>query len=160
MPNVILDTEVDDLFAPRQAQAELMPTSIITCRVCGMRAKVTIDNVALLCGPCRVDIVATRSHVESTLAAAETRWQAHVEAFDVQAERPSVAAKWAQIQAARLDADPKLFAEAWRRRKAEGGALGALLQAKDDLDELSDEIQRRRAWAAAALEEIDVYANP
>ena len=153
----MIDVE-EDLFErpPRTTKLKMLDTATITCRVCGMRAKVTIDNAALLCGPCRIDIVATRQHVESTLAAAESRWQASIEAFDVQAESVP---EWPKVEAARLDADPKLFAEAWRRRKAEGGALGALLVAKEQLDDLSDEMQRRRAWAASALTEIDAYEH-
>lgn len=148
----------EDLFdrPPRTTKLKMLDSATITCRVCGMRAKVTIDNVALLCGPCRIDIVATRAHVETTLATAERRWQAAVEAFDVQAEGVP---EWRKVEAARLDADPKLYAEAWRRRKAAGGPLGALLVAKEALDDLSDEIQRRRAWAASALTEIDAYEH-
>lgn len=150
----LIDT--DDLFSrpPRTTRLRFPDETWITCRVCGMRSKVTIDNMALLCGPCRVDIVATRSHVETTLAAAERRWQAAVEAFDAQAEQVP---QWAMVEQARLSAPSVLFAEAWRRRKAEGGKLGTLLAAKEALDDLSDEMQRRRAWAQAALREIEAY---
>lgn len=147
----------DDLFSrpPRTARKPLLtPIVRITCRVCGLRSEVTIDNEALLCQPCRVDPIATRLHVEQTLAAVESRWRAAVEAFDIQAE--SVPA-WKQVEAARLDAPPALFAEAWRRRKAQGGPLAELLAAKEALDALSDEVQRQRAWAASALGEIDAY---
>lgn len=151
------DDDPDDLFPDRPAQLELLPTARITCRVCGMRSEVTVDNSALLCGPCRVDTEATRSHVESTLVAAERHWQETWEAFDVQAQQPEVAEAWAKIEEARLSADPALFAEAWRRRKAAGGPLADLLRAREALDDLGDELTRRRTWAAAALEEIKVY---
>lgn len=154
--NVTYLFEQPDLFdePPRTARQPLMPTARITCRVCGLGSIVTLDNVALLCGPCRTDTALTRAHVETTLATAERRWEAAVEAFDVQAE---TVPEWAKIEAARLTADPALFAEAWRRRKAAGGPLGDLLRAKEALDALSDEMTRRREWARAALEEIDVY---
>lgn len=147
----------DDLFSrpPRTARKPpLMPVVRITCRVCGLRSEVTIDNEALLCQPCRVDPVATRLHVEQTLATIERRWQEEVERFDIQAE---AVPEWRKIEAARLTAEPALFAEAWRRRRASGGLLGELLAARDALDTLSDEVQRLRAWAAAALGELDAY---
>jgi hypothetical protein len=151
----------DDLFSrpPRTARRQLMPTARITCRVCGLRSEVTLDNAALLCQPCRVDPVHTRLHVEQTLAAVERRWEQAVEAFDIRAEQPEVAEKWATIEAARLSAAPALFLEAWRRRKAAGGPLGELLAAKEALDELSDEVQRQRAWATSALGELDAYED-
>lgn len=156
---ISIATDDDDLFSrpPRTSQLRLFDEIWITCRVCGIRSKVTVDNEALLCGPCRIDPVATRVHVETTLAMVEARWQAAWEAFDAQAEGVP---EWGTIEAARSTADPALFAEAWRRRKAQGGALGALLEAREALDELSDEMQRRKAWADAALEEIIVYAAP
>lgn len=149
----------DDLFSrpPRTARKPpLMPVVRITCRVCGMRSEVTIDNEALLCQPCRVDPIATRLHVEQTLATVERRWQTAVEAFDIQAEGVP---QWTTIEAARLTAAPELFAEAWCRRKAAGGALADLLTAKEALDELSDEVQRQREWATAALCEIEIYED-
>lgn len=148
----------DDLFSrpPRTTRLQLIPVARITCRVCNMRAEVTIDNEALLCQPCRVDTVQTRLHVEQTLASIERRWQQAVEAFDIRAE---AVPEWRRVEAARLDADPALFAEAWRRRKAAGGPLAELLTAKEALDELSDEVQRQRGWAASAFGELDAYEN-
>jgi hypothetical protein len=149
--------EEDDLFSrpPRTARHPLMPTARITCRVCGLRSEVTVDNAALLCQPCRVDPEMTRGHVAETLAAVERRWRASVEAFDAQA---AGVPQWETIEAARLSAEPALFSEAWRRRKAAGGLLGELLAAKEALDDLSDELQRLRAWAWGAFAELDAYA--
>lgn len=150
--------EENDLFSrpPRTARHQLMPTARITCRVCGLPSEVPIDNPVLLCAPCRVDIEQTRGFVEETLRLVEERWQATWETFD---EQSASVPQWGAIEQARLNADPMLFAEAWRRRKAEGGALGKLLEAREALDLVSDELQRRRAWAESAMREIEAWTS-
>jgi hypothetical protein len=145
-------TWADFQVKEERAAREERPTARITCRVCGLPATVDANNSGLLCGPCRVDTIATRLHVESVMEASEARWRTAYETFEAQAGGEP---RWGQIAAARHTAEPSLFAEAWRRRKAEGGSLGVLLSASEALDALSDELTRRREWAALALEEID-----
>lgn len=124
----------------------------ITCRVCGLSALTDINNAGLLCAPCRIDLVVTRTHVETVLATCEARWRAAYEAFEAQAAQEP---RWAAVQEARSSAEPALFALAWERRKAEGGAFGALLVARESLDALSDALGRRREWARRAMDAID-----
>lgn len=129
----------------------------ITCRVCELRGQVPLDNEALLCQPCRVDLLQTRVHVEGVLASVEARWRAAIEAWEAlyDGAAPEIQQKWDRVQELRLTADPVAFARAWSKRKAEGGAFGALLEARERLDELSEELTARRAWADAALREIE-----
>src|SRR5690349_2075131 len=117
----------EDLFArpPRTTAPAGSDHVWITCRVCGLRSKVGIDNAALLCNPCRVDLVQTESFVRDTLASVEARWAAAVENWTARIEGEA-AALWAPIAAAQGMVDPALFAEAWRRRRAQGGPLADL----------------------------------
>ena len=148
-----LDIE-EDIFArpPRRVAKNGTFTARITCRVCGLPATVDINNAGLLCAPCRADLEMTKAHIASVMQASEARWKAAVETFE---ELAAQEGRWEQIARARHTAEPALFAEAWRRRKAEGGTLAALLLASEALDAISEELTTRRAWAFSALEEID-----
>lgn len=156
-PNVSYLFEEPGLFDEPRPAAPTPAECWITCRVCERKQKVGIDNPALLCEGCRVDLAATRTHVEETLALVETRWQAAVEDFDA---RGAGSAEWEKVCAANVkvaagEMDAKLFTIAWARAKARGGALSEILLAKESLDALSDEVQARREWAARAIAEIE-----
>lgn len=151
-PHITIE-EDDDLFA--REPPPLPPTAWITCRICGLRSKVGTDNPALVCGPCRADTAQTRMHIEEGLRTVEARWQAAVESWTVP---PALAAEWAKVEAAQGTVEPALFVVAWARAKKRGGPLADLLEAKERLDAISDELQAKRQWAEAALRELDALS--
>jgi len=123
----------------------------ITCRVCGLGANVPLDHPALLCPGCLEDLDATRQRVQAWLDAAlagladtEAHWQAS------RAASPA-GDRWAAVQAALIGVAERKISQAtldqtWAKRKAEGGALAALLNAYEayarECDRLSAELER------------------
>lgn len=154
--STLFDTE-DDIFArpPRRITKQGAVTARITCRVCGLPSEVTISNPALLCNSCRIDIEQTKAHVESVLSAVFERWQAAMEAWE-KTVAPH-ADRWLKIEEARLSDPPLLFLQRWTKTKRMGGEFAGVLTARELLDELSDELNQKRTWAAYALQEIDAY---
>jgi hypothetical protein len=147
--------EEQDVIDWIELRTEGYHTARITCRVCGLPATVPVSAPALLCNPCRSDSAMTRLHVETILATCETRWQAAYEAWEV-AVAPHTE-RWLKIEEARLATEPEVFLVRWNKTKALGGDFAALLVQREAFDELSDELNGRREWAAKALEEIDAY---
>lgn len=123
-------------------------TARITCRVCGLPSTVTALHVALLCQPCLVDLLATRQHVEYCLSSVEQRWNASITAFDhrIEISDPETRERWEMVGRAR---GTPLFAQAWQARRGEETSFGELLRAYEDVERLSDELER---WRAALLE--------
>lgn len=133
----------------------LAPASAVwvECRVCGLASALPTSWAARLCHACRCDLVMTRMAVECGVETVEARWEAAIEHWDILLEGASAETRerWERVEAAR--GSPH-FAEAWARRKAEGGEFSALLEARDTLDALSDEVQAWRVWAERARAEI------
>lgn len=114
----------------------------ITCRVCDAKATVALDWPALLCPECMRDLDATRDRVAAWLSAtlaqlneAQAQWQTTCAA----------SAHWPPIQAALIAVAEKRATQAaldatWAKRKAEGGAMAALLTAYEGYAEQCDRL--------------------
>ena len=143
-----------DLFAtvappaPRQAR--------ITCRVCGRQGvAVPPGHPALICPLCLADVSAARAHVAACVAAALAQLDRATEAWQQTLAASPAQARWAGVQAA-LEAVAEYrmpqatFERAWAVRRAEGGALAALLDAHTTYAAACDAAAAtlRRLWQA------------
>lgn len=151
--------EDDDIFArpPRAVAREQAKVGRITCRVCDRAATVPLDWPALLCQECMEDLDATRERVAGWLGSALQRLDTNQAAWDairINNER------WQPIQAALIAvaekrATPQALAATWTKRKAEGGALAALLIAYEGYAETADRIGEELNKLTAAQREIN-----
>ena len=164
---VALLPPITDAERQAQEQADAMNALIwITCRVCGLRSKVGIDNPALLCGPCRVDIEQTRGHVKGLEETYLARFRAAVEKWEDALERSpdDVRQRWAKVEDARCAVVEERVTEAtfqatWRRARAAGGAFAALLLAWEEREKVAGECEEGLERVNAALNEIDAYSD-
>jgi hypothetical protein len=152
----------DDIFArpPRGLAQQQTKSARITCRVCGTPATVPIDHPALLCAPCLGDLDGTRDRVAGWLEKALERLDANQAAWDVTRLASAAQEAWEKVQHALIAvaekrATPQALAAAWAKRKAEGGALAALLGAYEGYAETADRIGEELARLHAAQCEIN-----
>jgi len=143
-----------DLFAtsaPTRAR-----TARITCRVCGRQAvAVPVEQAALLCPTCLADVPASRAHVAACTASALAQLERATEAWQQALAASPAQARWAGVQAALTavaegNMPQATFDHAWAVRRAEGGALAALLDAYTTYTVACDAAAEtlRRLWRA------------
>lgn len=135
--------EDDDLFArpPRRIAQQHAQEARITCRVCDAKATVALDWPALLCPECLGDLDATRDRVARWLEATLAQFDEAQVAWN---ERRAGSVHWPPIQAALIAVAEKRATQAqldatWAKRKAEGGAIAALLS---DYEAYAEECDR------------------
>lgn len=153
----------------REAQArsdELNKLVWITCRVCGLKSRVGLDNPALLCNPCRVDPVQTEGHVLHLRDTYRERlWRARRKWDDLLERMPSeVRQRWVKVVGARERVALKEISEVsfnatWQRARAAGGDFAALLLARESFEAESDECNEALERINATLAEIAAYVD-
>ena len=152
-------SSIDDIFArpPRALARQDAKTARITCRMCGAQASVGLDHPALLCQNCIADLDATRDRHATYLSAALAALDANQAAWEAIS---SASDRWPAIQGALIAVAEKRAAQAdldrtWAKRKAEGGAVAALLTAYEGYAREADRIGEELARLDAAQREIN-----
>ena len=153
----------------REAEAKAMAANKlvwVTCRVCGLRDKVGLDNPALLCGPCRVDLTLTRGHVlhlRDTLR--ERLWRAGEAWERALGEAPADArTRWEKVERAKVamaggELDKSAFEQTWKRARQKGDAFSALLKARETYEEAAEFCNAGLERCEASLREIVAYED-
>jgi len=148
----------DELF-PEDDAPPLIPTlQQITCRVCGLVAKVRVGQ-ANLCHACAADLLITRQHVEQALetsaasldTAAQTWLDAQAAADDATLDRWHKAE--AYIKQGR-ETDPA-FRATWERERSAQTPLGTLLCAYEAYTAADAAAREIRTWGQRAMVEIE-----
>lgn len=144
------------LVGPGEADANAR----ITCRVCDAKATVPTDHPALLCMNCLGDLDATRDRVAEWRGKALGTLDANQAAWDAIRFASPALDRWPAIQGALIAvvekrATPQALAATWAKRKAEGGALAALLVAYEGYAETCDRISEELARLHQAQTEIN-----
>jgi hypothetical protein len=147
-------------FDARPARGAVL-TARITCRVCDKPATVPILSSGLLCEHCRRDLDATARHITQVLEATEARFVAAVERWDADYAHAEVRdqERYQNVGGARAALSAAEFARKYDRAYAKGDGLSMLLQSKERCDAVAVEVERVRAWASAALEEVEAASN-
>lgn len=132
----------------------------ITCRVCDRPATVPLDHPALLCQGCLGDLEGTRERVAEWLAAALTALSANEQGWRATLAASPAQTAWERVQAAMIGVAEKrvekaTFDRTWQKRLAEGGALGALLEAYEVYAREADRLEVELARLSRAQAEIN-----
>ena len=134
----------------------------ITCRVCGLRSKVSVSQPALLCNPCMTDLELTRAHVQHLRGTFIMRLRSAVEIWDLAVtDAPAdVRERWAKVEAARLSVidgttTSHAYDAAWLRARAVGGAFAALLLAWEERERIAEECSAGLERCAVAERELE-----
>jgi len=140
----------DELFP------QINPGGLITCRVCERVELVTIGHPALLCAACVADLSATAAHVASVYGAALAFFLEAAQALDAAIAVSPERAWWGKVEAARASAtfDADLFAQAWARAKAAGGAKARLCALWEALNREADTLEPLNTWYTNAEKEL------
>jgi hypothetical protein len=154
----------DDIFAtPRQPRIELPIRHAITCAVCGLTSKLPIGAPGDICGPCRVDLLQTRQHVETTLETARSRLHVVISNFEAAVARESEKdhARWEAVIAAQVKVQAGIingasFRARWAEALAAGDGLSRILAAHEAHERGCQEVERAERWAARAMEELSL----
>lgn len=132
-------------------------TARITCRVCERKEEVPILSSGLLCSLCRADLDKTELHIAATLASSEQRlydaW-GRWEAGWGQAQENDQA-RYQNVLEARVSLPAAEFARKYEKAKAKDDGLSALLRSKERCDAVVPEVERVRAWARTAQDEVE-----
>lgn len=140
----------DELFP------DVFPGGLITCRVCERVELVTIGHPALLCSSCLADLSATAAHVASVYGAALAFFLEAAQALDAAIAVSPERAWWGKVEAARAadTFDAAVFAQAWARAKAGGGARARLCALWEELAREADTLEPLNAWYTGAEREL------
>lgn len=156
----------DEQRAAEERALALSRQTRITCRVCGLRDKVGIDNAALLCGPCRIEPLQTRAHVlhlrdtyRARLWAAGEKWEE-----TLGAAAPTERERWARVESAKArvaegDVDREAFVRTWARARAAGDAFARLLLAREAYEHIAEECNAALDRAESGLRELAAYQD-
>jgi hypothetical protein len=161
---ILEDDPDDDLFAtPRQPRIELPILHAIICAVCGLTSKIPIGQPGDLCGPCRVDPLQTRQHVETTLETARSRLHVLMSNFEAAVARESEddQTRWAGVIVARVKVQAGAVSAAsfrarWHEALAAGDGLARILVAHEAYERGCQEVEQVERWAARAGEELSL----
>ena len=139
----------------------------ITCRVCGLKSRVGLDNPALLCNPCRIEPIQTEAHVLHLRDAYRERlWRARAEWDEFLDGAPAESReRWARVVEARGRVAEGLisheaFQATWRRALAAGGPFATLLRCREVFEGETEECNRALEQCQAALIELSFFAPP
>jgi hypothetical protein len=153
----------DDLFATSRPRIELPILHPITCAVCGLTSKIAIGAPGDVCGPCRVDLLQTRQHVETTLETARSRLHVLIETFEavVALSRDKDQTRWKAVIAARVKVQAGTISAAsfrsrWAEALAVGDGLSRILAAHEAYERGCQEVEQVETWAARAGEELSL----
>lgn len=152
MTTIQADLE-EDIFArpPRSARKPIQQLCHITCRVCGLGAKVPADHPALLCPNCMEDLGRTQAGMEERLTAALVRLDKAGEGWRAKVEASPARDRWQRVQDAMIGVAEKRVSQAvfdrqWALRLSEGGPLAALMLAYEthcrECDAIVEELDR------------------
>lgn len=138
----------------------------ITCRVCGLRSKVSLDNPALLCQPCRVDPIQTEAHVLHLRDTLRERFERESEQWDaaLASVGPAAYARWGDVvdALARVESgevSQAAFDATWKRAKAAGGEFAGLLVARERFEQEAASINEGLERCQVSLGEIAAYMS-
>ncbi len=138
-----------DLFEPAPPPADEMR---IICKACQMRRSVPAEWPALLCRECCGDLAATAATVAACIEALCRRLDTARDTWAATLATSPAADRWPRVMAAMGKPG---FADAWARRKAEGGAFAALQTAWEAHEAECDRIQAELNRYDAAATEIN-----
>jgi hypothetical protein len=145
-----------ELF-PDSAPAEIrvIDKASITCRVCGLPAKILITAPARICEACGSDPVLTRNSIDARLTAlngrVEVAWDAWCDALAAADELTR--ARWERAAAAGVE-PAQAFAATWDRRTESPEPLAALLRAWEVYGAAIVEIDRLKTLEETARAEL------
>jgi len=124
----------------------------IICKVCQMRRSVPAEWPALLCAECCANLDVTAATVAACIEALCGRLDTARDGWAATLATSPAAERWPRVQAAMGKPG---FADAWARRKAEGGAFAALQTAWEAHEAECDRIQAELNRYDAAATEIN-----
>jgi len=144
---MIDDTVIDTLFSPQKPD-----TLRIICKACQMRRSVPAEWPALLCAECIANLDTTAATIAACIDALCNRLDAARDAWAATLATSPAADRWPRVVAAMGKPG---FADAWAKRKAEGGPFAALQAAWEAHETECDRIQAELNRYDAAVTEIN-----